>query len=76
MNTIMNIMGYKMESLINRWESEMEKEKQRKQEEVLEEFFKTDLGKEIKENHEKHKEEQKKIKELYNKLKKNKKCKR
>ena len=35
----MNIMGYKMESLINRWENEMEKEKRRKQEEVLEEFF-------------------------------------
>ena len=59
-------MRYKMESIINRWESEMKK---RKQDEVLKEFFETDLGKKIKENHEKHKEEQKKIRKLYDKLK-------
>ena len=59
-------MGYKMESIINRWESEIKK---RKQDEVLKEFFETDLGKKIKENHEKHKEEQKKIRKLYDKLK-------
>lgn len=62
-------MGYKTESLINRWENEMKKEKQQTQDKVLKEFFETDLGKQIKENHEKHKEEQKKIKDLYNKIK-------
>ena len=62
-------MGYKTESLINRWENEMKKEKQQTQDKVLKEFFETDLGKKIKENHEKHKEEQKKIRKLYDKLK-------
>lgn len=62
-------MGYKTESLINRWENEMKKEKQQTQDKVLKEFFETDLGKQIKENHEKHKEEQKKIRKLYDKLK-------
>lgn len=62
-------MGYKTESLINRWENEMKKEKQQTQDKVLKEFFETDLGKQIKENHEKHKKEQKKIKDLYNKIK-------
>ena len=61
--------GYKRESLINRWENEMKKEKQQTQDKVLKEFFETDLGKQIKENHEKHKEEQKKIRKLYDKLK-------
>ena len=59
-------MGYKMESIINRWKSKI---KEQKQDEVLKEFFETDLGKKIKENHEKHKEEQKKIRKLYDKLK-------
>ena len=45
-------MGYKMESIINRWKSKIKKQKQ---DEVLKEFFETDLGKKIKENHEKHK---------------------
>jgi hypothetical protein len=62
-------MEYKTESLINRWENEMKKEKQQTQDKVLKEFFETDLGKKIKENHEKHKEEQKKIRKLYDKLK-------
>ena len=47
----------------------MKKEKQKTQNKVLKEFFETDLGKQIKENHEKHKEEQKKIRKLYDKLK-------
>ena len=35
-------MGYKMESIINRWKSKIKKQKQ---DEVLKEFFETDLEK-------------------------------